>query len=87
LLLAHVLFAKYGLHLPLNRQSKADALEGIALDVSTLVDWVGATAATLMQLVVLIRAHVLAAGRILRSQVSGLSRFPLTAVTSSARTL
>ena len=43
-LLAHVLFAKYGLHLPLNRQSAAYAREGIDLDVSTLADWVGAAA-------------------------------------------
>src|SRR5215475_11896211 len=33
-LLAHVLFSKYGLHLPLNRQSKVYACEGIELDVS-----------------------------------------------------
>jgi transposase len=39
-LLAHVLFSKYGLHLPLNRQSTAYAREGIELDVSTLADWV-----------------------------------------------
>ena len=38
-LLAHVLFAKYGLHLPLNRQSAAYVREGIDLDVSTLADW------------------------------------------------
>jgi transposase len=63
-LLAHVLFAKYGLHLPLNRQSMSYALEGIALDVSTLADWVGAAAATLMPLVVLIRAYVFAAERV-----------------------
>lgn len=63
-LLAHVLFAKYGLHLPLNRQSEVYAREGIALDVSTLADWVGASAATLMPLVVLICAHVFAAERI-----------------------
>src|ERR1700736_2463429 len=50
-LLAHTLFAKYGLHLPLNRQSTTYAHEGIALDVSTLADWVGACAATLMPLV------------------------------------
>ena len=56
-LLAHVLFAKYGLHLPLNRQSKTYAREGIDLDVSTLADWVGAAAATLMPLVLLIRAY------------------------------
>src|ERR1700674_2535809 len=63
-LLAHILFAKYGLHLPLNRQSATYAREGIDLDVSTLADWVGAAAATLMPLVLLIRAYVFAAERI-----------------------
>jgi transposase len=63
-LLAHVLFSKYGLHLPLHRQSATYAREGIELDVSTLADWVGACAATLMPLVLLIRAHVFAAERI-----------------------
>jgi transposase len=63
-LLAHVLFAKYGLHQPLNRQSATYAREGINLDVSTLADWVGACAATLMPLVLRIRAHVFAAERI-----------------------
>lgn len=63
-LLAHVLFSKYGLHLPLNRQSAAYTREGIELDVSTLADWVGAAAATLMPLVEAMRAHVLAAQRI-----------------------
>lgn len=63
-LLAHILFAKYGLHLPLNRQSSVYAREGIELDVSTLADWVGAAAATLMPLVEAIRSHVFAAERI-----------------------
>ena len=63
-LLAHVLFSKYGLHLPLNRQSATYAREGIDLDVSTLADWVGAAAATLMPLVEAIRAHVFASERI-----------------------
>jgi transposase len=63
-LLAHVLFSKYGLHLPLNRQSAVYAREGIELDVSTLADWVGAAAATLMPLVLVIRAYVFAAERI-----------------------
>ena len=63
-LLAHILFAKYGLHLPLNRQSATYRREGIDLDVSTLADWVGAAAATLMPLVLLIRAYVFAAERI-----------------------
>src|SRR5438105_967178 len=63
-LLAHVLFAKYGLHLPLNRQSAVYAREGVDLDVSTLADWVGAAAATQMPLVDVIGAHVFAAERI-----------------------
>jgi transposase len=63
-LLAHILFAKYGLHLPLNRQSTVYAREGIELDVSTLADWVGASAATLMPLVEAVRSHVFAAERI-----------------------
>jgi len=63
-LLAHILFAKYGLHLPLNRQSEVYAREGVDLDVSTLADWVGAAAATLMPLNEAIRAHVFAAERI-----------------------
>jgi transposase len=63
-LLAHILFGKYGLHLPLNRQSAAFAREGVELDVSTLADWVGASAATLKPLVEAIRAQVFAAERI-----------------------
>jgi transposase len=52
------------LHLPLNRQSAVYAREGIDLDVSTLADWVGAAAATLMPLNEAIQAHVFAAERI-----------------------
>ena len=63
-LLAHVLFARYGLHLPLNRQSDVYQREGIDLDVSTLADWVGASAATLMPLIEAIRSHVFTAERI-----------------------
>jgi transposase len=63
-LLAHVLFAKYGLHLPLTRQSATYGREGIELDVSTLADWVGASAATLMPVVETIRTHVFAAERL-----------------------
>ena len=63
-LLAHILFAKYGLHLPLNRQSTVYAREGVDLDVSTLADWVGAAAATLMPLVEVVQDHVFAAERI-----------------------
>jgi hypothetical protein len=48
----------------LNRQSESFAREGIDLDVSTLADWVGASAATLSPLTELIRQHVVAASRL-----------------------
>jgi transposase len=38
MLLAHLLFCKYSLHLPLNRQSITYRREGVDLDVSTLAD-------------------------------------------------
>ena len=63
-LLALVLAAKYGQHLPLTRQSAIYAREGVEIDVSTLADWVGAAAASLMPLVEAIRAHVFTAERI-----------------------
>jgi transposase len=63
-LLAQVLFSKYGAHLPLTRQSAIYAREGVELEVSTLADWVGAAAATLLPLVEAIRLHVFAAERI-----------------------
>lgn len=63
-LLADVLFGKYGAHLPLNRQSEIYANEGVDLDVSTLADWVGASAATLKLLRDAIEGQVLAAARI-----------------------
>jgi len=63
-LLAQVLFAKYRVHTPLNRQSEIYQKEGIDLDVSTMADWVGACSATLAPLVEEIAKHVLAAERI-----------------------
>jgi transposase len=63
-LLAMILYAKFGEHQPLDRQSESYAREGIDLDVSTLADWVGACSATLAPLVELIRRHVFVAGRI-----------------------
>jgi transposase len=45
-----VLAAKYGQHLPLTRQSTIYAGEGVELDVSTLADWVGSSAASLVPL-------------------------------------
>ena len=63
-LLALVMVSKYGHHLPLARQSAIYAREGVEIDVSTLADWVGATAATAMPLVDAIHAHVFAAKRL-----------------------
>ena len=63
-LLAEVLFGKYGAHLPLNRQSDIFAGEGVDLDVSTMADWVGACAATLMPLRDAIEKHAHAAERL-----------------------
>ena len=63
-LLAMILEAKFGQHLPLNRQSETYAREGIEIDVSTMADWVGACTATLAPLTALIEAHVMAAERI-----------------------
>jgi len=63
-LLAMILYAKFGEHQPLNRQSQSFAREGIELDVSTLADWVGACTASLAPLTELIRRHVLAGERL-----------------------
>jgi transposase len=63
-LLAMILYAKFGEHQPLNRQSESFAREGIELDVSTLADWVGACTASLAPLSELIRRHVFAAERL-----------------------
>jgi transposase len=63
-LLAMILYAKYGEHQPLNRQSETYAREGVDLDVSTLADHVGAGAAVLSPLCELIRRHVFAADRV-----------------------
>ena len=63
-LLAMVLYAKYGEHQPLNRQSETYAREGVDLDVSTLADHVGAGAGVLSSLHELIRRHVFAAERV-----------------------
>lgn len=63
-LLAMVLYAKFALHQPLNRQSAEYAKEGIDLPLSTLADHIGACAAVLQPLVELIRAHVFAGERI-----------------------
>jgi transposase len=47
-MVASVLVAKYGWHLPLYRQTKMLAAQGLDLDRSTLAFWVGYAAAELM---------------------------------------
>jgi hypothetical protein len=63
-LLAHVLVAKYGDFLPLYRQAQIFARQGIALDRSTLCDWVGRACWWLEPLWHLLRRHVMASTRI-----------------------
>src|SRR3546814_12559659 len=59
-----ILFEKFGQHQPLNRQRDRYAHEGVELSLSTLADQVGAGAAALRPLYLLIEAHVLAAKRL-----------------------
>jgi hypothetical protein len=63
-LLAHVLVAKYADFLPLYRQSQIFARQGIALDRSTLCDWVGRACWWLEPLWRLLRRHVMGSTRI-----------------------
>jgi transposase len=63
-LLAHVLVAKYGDHLPLYRQADIYAREGVELDRATLADWVGGASQLLAPLVEEIRRHVLRAAKL-----------------------
>ena len=63
-LLATILFDKFGMHTPLNRQSARFKAEGIDLPLSTLADQVGHGTFAVMPLFHLIERHVLAAERL-----------------------
>lgn len=63
-LLADVVFGKFGMHLPLHRQSERFAREGVPIEVSTLADWVGAVTVALRPLIEAIETHVRAGERI-----------------------
>jgi transposase len=63
-LLAEVVFNKFGLHLPLHRQSERFVREGVEIDVSTLADWVGAVSVALKPLIAAIADHVRAGPRV-----------------------
>lgn len=62
-LLAHVLVAKYGDHLPLYRQSDIYAREGVDLERSTLAGWVGQCSALLRPLVSALNRYVLSGAK------------------------
>jgi transposase len=63
-LLAHVLMAKYGDHLPLYRQGAIYAREGVELPRSTLADWVGQCFPLLAPLIEALRNYVLAGEKV-----------------------
>ena len=63
-LLATILFDKFGMHSPLNRQSTRFKCEGIELSTSTLADQVGYGTAALLPIFELIEAHIFAAERL-----------------------
>jgi transposase len=63
-LLAHVLTAKFGDHLPLYRQSEIYAREGVDLDRSTLAQWVGESSQLLRPLVEAMRAYVMSGNKL-----------------------
>ena len=63
-LLATILFDKFGMHIPLNRQSARFKCEEIDLPLSTLADQVGHGTFAVMPLFHLIERHVLAAERL-----------------------
>ena len=63
-LVASVLVAKYGWHLPLYRQAKMLATQGIDLDRSTLAFWVGYAAAELEPLYERLKANLLTSAKL-----------------------
>jgi transposase len=63
-MVASVLVAKYGWHLPLYRQAKMLAAQGLDLDRSTLAFWVGYAAAELAPLHQLLKANLLGSAKL-----------------------
>ena len=84
-LLAHVLVAKYGDHLPLYRQSQIFEREGLDLERSTLADWVGRSTALLEPLADAIGRHVLASQAIFADDTPVQMLTPGTGRTATAR--
>jgi transposase len=84
-LLARVLVAKYGDHLPLYRQSQIFAREGIDLDRSTLAGWVGKSTALLEPLADAIGRHALGGPAIFADDTSIKLQAPGNGGTKTAR--
>jgi transposase len=84
-LLARVLVAKYGDHLPLYRQSQIFEREGIDLDRSTLADWVGKATALLEPLADAIGRHVLGGSAVFADDTPIKLQAPGTGKTRTAR--
>jgi transposase len=63
-MVASVLVAKYGWHLPLYRQAKMLSVQGIDIDRSTLAFWVGYAAAELAPLYERLKRHLLSSSRL-----------------------
>lgn len=62
--LACLAFNKFGLHQPLNSQRDRLESQGIPLSLSTLADQIGAIAAAVKPIFLLLEAHTLGAGRL-----------------------
>jgi transposase len=84
-LLAHVLVSKYADHLPLYRQGKIYAREGVDLDRSTLADWVGKVTVLLEPLADAIGRHVLQGRAIFADDTPVNMLSPGTGKTKTAR--
>ena len=67
---AHVLVSKYADHLPLYRQAQIYARQGIALDRSTLADWVGRAAWHLRPVHEQLLAHIRASTKIFADETT-----------------
>jgi transposase len=63
-MVASVLVAKYGWHLPLYRQAKMLSTQGIDIDRSTLAFWAGYAAVELAPLYELLKQHLLSSSRL-----------------------
>ena len=84
-LLAHVLVSKYCDHLPLYRQSRIFARDGVELERSTLAGWVGKAAALLEPLADAVGRHVLAGRAIFADDTPVKVLAPGTGKTATAR--